>query len=184
MLPLYPNYVMKHHPRVIKHAIARHGSWTKALIANRIMPPPKRFRLHLLIQLRDTLESGTRLTKQFRWELEYYFGSVEKAKLELRTNIRILNGWGPAKIILQIQKRHRLGLSMVRAVVRVELPALASAAERYFGTWGRALYAAGIDPKLYPARTWRKKPRKVLPVAVRRNPQLLESKILRRSISG
>jgi hypothetical protein len=173
---------MKHHPKVFSHAIKRHGSWTKALIAHGIAPPPKRFRLHLLIQLRDTLKSGARLTKQFRRELEYYFGSVMKAKLELQTDIRILNGWGPAKIILQIQKRHRLRFSLLRAVMRVECPALMSAAERYFGTWGRALHATGIDPKLHLARTWQKKDRKVLPLAVRRNPHLLYSKILRRVV--
>src|ERR1041384_6784836 len=94
-LPLYPNYVMKHHPRIIKHAIARHRSWNKALIAHGITPPPKRFRLHLLLRLRDTLEADVKITQQFRWELEYYFGSVMNAKLELKTDTRILNAWGP-----------------------------------------------------------------------------------------
>jgi hypothetical protein len=37
------------------------------------------------------------------------------------------------------------------------LPALVSAAEAHFGSWGKALYAAGIDPNLYFVHhTWRK----------------------------
>jgi len=173
-VPLYPNYVMKHHNKVFSHAIRRHGSWAKSLIAHGITPPTKRFRLHLLIRLRDNLEAGAKLTKQFRWELEYYFGSVEYARLELKTDKRILNGWGPRRVILEIQRRHRLGLSLLYAVVRVEFPALASAAERYFGTWGRALKAAVIDPKLYLARTWQNT-KQALPIAIRRNPHLLTS---------
>jgi hypothetical protein len=184
-LPLYANYVMKHHSKVFKHGIARHGSWPNALMAYGITPPPKRYRLHLLTRLRDTLESGARLTKQFRWELEYYFGSVMNAKLELKTDIRILNAWGPKRVILEIQRRHRLKLRLIYTVVRVECLALLNAAQRFFGSWGNALYSAGIDPNLYfVTRTWRKKPRKLLPLAVRRNPQLLASKILRRAIGG
>jgi hypothetical protein len=184
-VPLYPHYVMKNHNRVFHHAIAQHGSWTKALIAHGITPPPKRYRLHLLIRLRDTLESGAKITRKFRWELEYYFGSVASAKLELKTDTRILNGWRPNRVILEIQRRHRLKLSLAHAVVRREYPALLSAAERLFGSWGNTVYAAGIDPNLYFAHhTWRNKPRKVLPLAVRRNPQLLASKILRRGIGG
>jgi hypothetical protein len=36
-------------------------------------------------------------------------------------------------------------------------PALVSAAEAYLGSWGKALYAAGIDPSLYFVHhKWRK----------------------------
>jgi hypothetical protein len=98
-LPLYANYVMKHHSKVFNHGIARHGSWPKALMAHGITPPPKRYRLHLLIRLRDTLESSAELSKEFRWQLEYYFGSVNKAKLELKTNKRALIAWSPDKVI-------------------------------------------------------------------------------------
>jgi hypothetical protein len=105
-LPFYASYVMKHHSKVFTHATIRHGSWTEGLIAHGITPPPQRFRPHLLIRLRDVLESGAKLTRLFRWELGYYFGSVEKAKLELRTDRRILNGWDPKRVILAIQRRH------------------------------------------------------------------------------
>ena len=119
------------------------------MIAHGITPPPQRFRPHLLIRLRDVLESGAKLTRLFRWELGYYFGSVDKAKLELRTDKRILNGWDPKRILLAIQRRHRLKLSLVSLVLRVEFGALVSAAERYFGSWRQALHAAEINPNLH-----------------------------------
>jgi hypothetical protein len=68
--------------------------------------------------LRAALESGDKLTKQFRWELEYYFGSVLNAKLELQTDTRILNGWSPKRVILEIHRRHRLRLSLLYIMVR------------------------------------------------------------------
>jgi hypothetical protein len=40
-----------------------------------------------------------------------------------------------------------------------EFPALLSAAEAYFGSWGKDLYAAGIDPSLYFVRRKRRGPR-------------------------
>jgi len=40
---------------------------------------------------------------------------------------------------------------------RGEHMALVSAAEAHFGSWGKALYAAGIDPNLYFVHhKWRK----------------------------
>jgi hypothetical protein len=52
---------------------------------------------------------------------------------------------------------HRSGKDLTYPVVRRTLPALVSAAEAYFGSWGKALYAAGIDPNLYFVHhRWRK----------------------------
>jgi hypothetical protein len=82
-LPLYAKYVMKHHSKVFKHAIARHGraariecSWHHAASSKKI---------HLLTRLRDTLEHrGVPLAT------EYYFGTVKNTKLELKTSKRAL----------------------------------------------------------------------------------------------
>jgi len=42
--------------------------------------------------------------------------------------------------------------------MRNKFPALLSAAEAYFRSWGKALYASGIDPNLYFVHhTWRKR---------------------------
>ena len=175
-LPLYANYVMKHHSKLFKHGIARHGSWPKALMAHGITPPPKRYRLHLLTRLRDTLESGAKLSKEFRWQLEYYFGSVEKAKPELKTNKRALIAWSPRKVIALVKGRYRRKLSLAYAVVRRENPAWVSAAEKFYGSWGNTLFAAGHNPNEHFVHLrWRKKKRKMPPLGIRRNPLLLEA---------
>ena len=148
-LPLYPNYVMKNHSKIFSKARRRYGTWEKALIANDITPVPRRFRMHLLVQLRDAIEFGRGISKRFRWEVDYYFGSVENARTELKTDKRLLNGWSKRKIILLLQQRHRLKQSLAYGVMRREFLAWVSAGEAYFGSWGRALHAAGIDPNLY-----------------------------------
>jgi hypothetical protein len=52
---------------------------------------------------------------------------------------------------------HRSKESLTYGKARREIPALVSAAEAHFGSWGKALYAAGIDPNLYfVRRKWRK----------------------------
>ena len=43
------------------------------------------------------------------------------------------------------------------AAVRRNDPALVSAAEAYFGSWGNALHGAGLDPNLYLRRKWRER---------------------------
>jgi hypothetical protein len=44
---------------------------------------------------------------------------------------------------------HRSKKRLAYAEARRTAPALVSAAEAYFGSWGKALYGAGIDPNLY-----------------------------------
>ena len=52
---------------------------------------------------------------------------------------------------------HRAKESLAYTDVRGDNMALVSAAEAYFGNWGNALHAAGIDPNLYLLRRqWRK----------------------------
>jgi hypothetical protein len=82
-------------------------------------------------------------------ELEYYFGSLRNAKAALKTDPKLLSGWSKWKIITVLSQKHRSKENLNYATGRREFPALVSAAEAYFGTWGKALYAAGIDPNLY-----------------------------------
>jgi hypothetical protein len=172
-LPLYPNYVMKNHPKVLSQALRRHGTWKKALMANGFSPARKRFRLHLLTQLRDAMDSRAKISEKLHSEIDYYFGSLQNAKVAVKTDKRLLNGWSKVKIVAVIQQRHRLKQSLAYATMRREFPALVSAAEAYFGSWGNAIFAAGIDPNLYLVHhRWRKKTRKVFPIRIRRNPQL------------
>jgi hypothetical protein len=68
-----------------------------------------------------------------------------------------LRGWSKQKILKILSKRHRSKKDLAYAEARRTVPALVSAAEAYFGSWGTALYAAGIDPNLYFVHhTWRK----------------------------
>jgi hypothetical protein len=90
-------------------------------------------------------------------ELEYYFGSLRNAKGALKTDPKLLSGWSKRKIVTILRHKHRSKEKLDYGTGRREFPALVSAAEAYFGSWGKALYAAGIDPNLYfPHHTWRK----------------------------
>jgi hypothetical protein len=165
-LPLNAKYVMKNHRKLFDGALRRYGSWPKALftVLGRKHLPDKLFqsRLVLLRALRDALEKNTKfdVPQSLRLQSEYYFGSLDKAIVVLKNDKRILRGWSERKIIKVISKMHRSKESLAYAKVRRTFPALASAAESYFGSWGKALYVAGIDPNLYFVHhTWRKSKR-------------------------
>ena len=68
-----------------------------------------------------------------------------------------MSGWSKPKILKILWQMHRAKVGLAYAKGRREFPALVSAAEAYFGSWGNALYAAGIDPNLYFVHhKWRK----------------------------
>jgi hypothetical protein len=88
------------------------------------------------------MESGQAISKGMHAELEYYFGSVEKAKDALRTDKRLVNRWSKQKI-LNIIAKHVNGDNR-RVTVWRKNPALVSAAAKRFGTWRRAVKVAGV----------------------------------------
>jgi crotonobetainyl-CoA:carnitine CoA-transferase CaiB-like acyl-CoA transferase len=52
---------------------------------------------------------------------------------------------------------HRRNEGLDYSKCRRDVPALVSAVQAYFGSWGKALHQAGIDPNLYFVRhKWRK----------------------------
>jgi hypothetical protein len=156
-LPLYPNYVMKNHQKLFSIAVRQYGSWNKALSAAGIKNIPSQTRLGLLRSLRDAIEARNEISTTLRSALEYYFGNLPNAKIAMKTDKRFLSGWSNRKIIAVLAQRHRLNEKLDYATGRREFPALVSAAEAYFGSWGKALYAAGIDPNLYFVHhRWRK----------------------------
>jgi hypothetical protein len=97
------------------------------------------------------------LPEKLKQHATYYFGSLRKAKAALKTDRRVSAGWSKAKIIAMIIQRHRSGRPLGYAAARRDDPALVSAAEAYFGSWGNALHAAGIDPNLHLRRKWQKR---------------------------
>jgi hypothetical protein len=143
--------VMKNHPNLFSGALRQYGSWNKALVAAGITNKeiPRKTRLGLLRELRDAVESRSEISRELRSEIEYYFGSLRSASAALKTNPKLLSGWSKRKIISVIAQMHRSNEKLNYGTGRRDFPALVSAAEAYFGSWGKALYAAGIDPNLY-----------------------------------
>jgi len=156
-LPLYPKYVMNNHRDLFHGALRQYGSWNRALAAAGITEIPRKTRLALLGTLHDAVESRSAISPALRSEIEYYFGSLGNAKIALKTDAKLLSGWSRRKIVTVVAQRHRSQEKLDYATGRREFPALVSAAEAYFGSWGRALHAAGIDPNLYFVHhKWRK----------------------------
>jgi hypothetical protein len=158
-LPLYAHYVMKNHQSLFHAALRHYGSWNKALVAVGINDKGKfgATPLGLLRELREAVEAKVGIPKVLQSELAYYFGSLRKAKLALKTNPRILNGWSKGKIMAVLTQMHRSGKNLSYANTRRKFSSLVSAAEAYFDSWGKALHAAGIDPNLYFVHhKWRK----------------------------
>ena len=111
----------------------------------------------MLRDLRDALESRSDISQALRLEIAHYFGSLRNAKIALKTNSKLLSGWSKPKIITVLAQTHRSKEKLNYGTGRREFPALVSAAEAHFGSWGRALHAADIDPNLYFGRNkWRK----------------------------
>jgi hypothetical protein len=158
-LPLYAHYVMKNHQSLFHAALRHYGSWNKALVAVGINDKGNSGTtpLGLLRELRQAVEAKRDIPVVLRSEIAYYFGSLRKAKLALKTDPRILNGWSKTKIIATLTQMHRSKKNLRYATARCAFPALVSAAEAYFDSWGKALYAAGINPNFYFVHhKWRK----------------------------
>jgi len=178
-LPLYAKYAMDKHGRLFSAALRQFGSWSKALVAAGVTKKPRtkklfRGRLNLLNALSDALEQHTaaKLPQALKLEAAHYFGSVEKAIAVLRKQRNQLPGWNREKVITALSRIHRSKDNLAYMTARREGPALVSAAEAHFGSWGKALYAAGIDPNLYfVRRKWRKRRRHGVIVGVARGKQ-------------
>jgi hypothetical protein len=128
-------------------------------------------RLSLLNALSDALGRHTvkNMPQALKLEAEHYFGSLKKAIAALRKQGKQLPGWNRRKIMTVLSGMHRSKESLAYGKVRLKIPALVSAAEAHFGSWGKALYAAGIDPNLYFVHHEWRKPRasdKTRPVRV------------------
>src|SRR5262245_26415247 len=87
--------------------------------------------------------------KVMRLQAAHYFGSLRNALSEMKKDQRLLRGWSKHKIVTTLSRMHRSKTMPTYGKIRRNFQALLSAAEAYFGSWGKALYAAGIDPNLY-----------------------------------
>ena len=163
--PLYAKYVMDNHGKLFQAALRQFGSWANALVVASVTKKPRtkklyRGRLTLLNALSDALErhSVKTIPQPLKLEAAHYFGSLEKAIATLKKQGKRLPGWNRRKIMTALCRMHQSTKSLAYARSRREVPALVSAAEGHFGSWGKALYAAGIDPNLYFVHhKWRKR---------------------------
>jgi hypothetical protein len=163
-LPLYAAYVMDNHRKLFSASLRQFGSWANALVASGVTKKPRtkklyKGRLSLLNVLSDALQqhSVKNMPQALKLEAAHYFGSLEKAIAALKKQRKRLPGWNRQKIMTTLSQMHHSKESLTYARARCEVPALVSAAEAHFGSWGKALYSAGIDPNLYFVHhTWRK----------------------------
>jgi len=155
-LPLYPAYVMKFYPGLFARGLRQFKTWNKVLGHYGLpkIQTGQKPRLRILRALRDIRESksAAEIPAALKIQAEYYFGTLKKAMAESKKDPRVVNGWSKAKIIASIIRMHRRGEDLSYTRMRKDVPALLSAAEAYFVTWGRALQQAGIDRNLYNKR--------------------------------
>jgi hypothetical protein len=162
-LPLYANYVMRNHATLFSGALRHFRSWNKALVAAGINKKQASSNIYksrpdILRALRDALEKGSKqdIPEVLRLQAVHYFGNLRNALTAMKTDQRLLRGWSKKKIISILSRMHRSKKIPAYGKLRRDFPALLSATEAYFGNWGKALYAAGIDPSLYfVRRKWR-----------------------------
>jgi hypothetical protein len=155
-LPLYAKSMMGNHPKLFSAALRQFSSWAKALVAAGVTKKPGtrklyKGRLGLLNALSDALHqhNAENIPQALKLEAAHYFGSLEKAIAALRKQRERLPGWNRQKIITALSRMHRSKKSLAYGRARRDVPALVSAAEAHFSSWGKALYAAEIDPNLY-----------------------------------
>ena len=156
--PLYAKYVLDSHKKLFSAARRQFGSWRKALIAADIEIPRDayRSRLGILRALDDVLhgQSTTDIPAALKASAVYYFGSLQKAIVAAKKD----RAMSPkCRITTVLSRMHRGKQSLAYTKVRRDNLPLVRAAEKQFGSWGKALYAAGIDPNLYYVhrRQWR-----------------------------
>jgi hypothetical protein len=109
---------------------------------------PESGRSHILSVLRDLLDSKAAIPEMLQRQAVHYFGSLRKAIVAAKKT----GGWSKKRITSMLSEMHRAHTLPAYAEARREYPAVVSAAERYFGSWGKALVAAGVDPRLYFVR--------------------------------
>jgi hypothetical protein len=115
----------------------------------------RRGRLAILRALDDAVHGHSRkiVPEPLRSSAVYYFGSLHKAIVAARTE----RATSPkVRITKALSRMHRCKQPLVYREARLNHLALVRAAEKQFGSWGKALYAAGIDPNFYYVqRKWR-----------------------------
>src|SRR5215467_7731347 len=112
-LPLNAHHVMKNHPSLFSGAVRQFGSWNAALVASlskKELPGNSyQSRLQLLRTLRDCLEMKRkrRISQAVKRQTTYYFGSLGKAIVALKSYQRFWRGLSKPKINKIVPQMHR-----------------------------------------------------------------------------
>lgn len=161
-LPLNAASVRAHDYGLMQAAVARWGTWGRALQAAGVDSGAARVRrlwtnAAIIVAIRKlgrvvgyreirALDSGLHDAAM------RHFGSwraaVEAVGLDYPGRYRARK-WPRERILEEIRKRFRKGLSIRSTEIQKEFRGLGAAGEREFGTWPRAVLAAGIS---YPKR--------------------------------
>jgi hypothetical protein len=94
--PLHARYVIRNYPDLFEAARRHYGSWGKALRAAGINTPMLKNstdRRNLLKRLRNAFakDSRTAISKSSKLQLVLYFGSLQNAKIALKTDTKVLS---------------------------------------------------------------------------------------------
>jgi hypothetical protein len=154
------------HRRLLVAAKARFGGWRNALVAAGILGPdeyPKwgrkwtEQRVIEAIQDRHVRGLSLKVTDDFklsqaatRWFGSWHTALTAAGVAVPRKKHRPPRAWTTEHVIQEIHRRWQEGVEM-RTLRRTD-SGLAAAARRHFGTWRRALSAAGLETK--PRQQW------------------------------
>lgn len=115
--------------------------WTKDLILEAIRERQQRgLPLHAITRHDPTLYAAA----------NRHFGSWRKAVTAADVDVKWPRSWDRDRVLREIQSRHQCGKRLTN--VSQDDSALVWAACRYFGTWNKAILAAGFEP--LPRRKW------------------------------
>lgn len=117
----------------------------------------------LLLYASEIAQSHRKLYSSARYVFGTWLNAVEAAGLDpdVHTKPHPRYRWSREVVVREIKERHALGLPMHHAQVKRDNWGLAYAGEKYFGLWGAALRAAGLDPEEV-AFGWKWPKRKVI----------------------
>lgn len=143
-------------------AIQRHcGSWRRALMSAGIQPAevsrlPKWTRGRVRSEIRNRIERGVGVNAQaVKGTLHEaacrLFGSWDRALRSAGVNpckVRLCRAWTKETVTLAIRREFKAGRGLWYQAVYERDVGLLEAARSRFGSWKRAIRAAGLDPRL------------------------------------
>lgn len=163
-------HLAKHHPSLCKAAIRHYGSIGKALMASGLNAAAveKKNRCRrwskekIIAEIRAIASKGIRpnpkYVKRINYRLfkatQWHFGNFGKAllaagfnpkDLESRERSRSLTRWGKDRVISQIRKLHEIKEPINAAYIRDRHVPLYRAAQKWLGSWEKAIKAAGLN---------------------------------------